>query len=91
MKVEEKLALNKFDIDREVHIRVDEEKCKSCNLKPCLYACPAECYTIRAEGGHLTFSYEGCLECGSCRFSCDKGAIDWVNPRGGFGVCYQYG
>ncbi|MFA6411368.1 MAG: hypothetical protein WCW53_01645 [Syntrophales bacterium] len=91
MKVEEKLALNKFDIDREVHIRVDEAKCKSCDLKPCMYACPAECYTIRGEGGHLTFSYEGCLECGSCRFSCDEGAIDWVNPRGGFGVCYQYG
>lgn len=91
MKVEEKLALNKFDIDREVHISVDETKCKSCDLKPCMYACPAECYTIRGEGGHLTFSYEGCLECGSCRFSCDKGAIDWVNPRGGFGICYQYG
>ena len=91
MKVEEKLALNKFDIDREVHIRVDEAKCKSCDLKPCIYACPAECYTIRSEGGHLTFSYEGCLECGSCRFACDKGAITWVNPRGGFGVCYQYG
>lgn len=90
MKVEDKLALNKFDIDREVHIRVDEEKCKACDLKPCLYACPAECYVLRAKG-HVTFSYEGCLECGSCRFSCDKGAIDWVNPRGGFGICYQYG
>lgn len=90
MKVEDKLALNKFDIDREIHIRVDESKCKSCDLKPCIYACPAECYTIRGEG-NVTFSYEGCLECGSCRFSCDKGAIDWVNPRGGFGICYQYG
>jgi len=90
VKVEDKLALNKFDIDREVHIRVDEAKCRSCDLKPCLYACPAECYVLRAEG-HVTFSYEGCLECGSCRFSCDKGAIYWVNPRGGFGICYQYG
>jgi ferredoxin like protein len=89
VKVEEKLALNKFDIDREVHIRVDEVKCEGCDLRPCIYACPAECYALREN--HVTFSYEGCLECGSCRFSCDKGAIDWVNPRGGFGVCYQYG
>lgn len=43
------------------------------------------------EEGHVTFFYEGCLECGSCRFSCDKDAIQWVNPRGGFGICYQYG
>ncbi|MCX5841336.1 MAG: ferredoxin family protein, partial [Deltaproteobacteria bacterium] len=82
MKVEEKLALNKFDIDREVHIRVDEVKCEGCDLRPCIYACPAECYALREY--QVTFSYEGCLECGSCRFSCDKGAIDWVNPRGGF-------
>ena len=32
MKVEEKLALNKFEIDREVHITVDESKCKECEL-----------------------------------------------------------
>ncbi|MCK9195623.1 MAG: hypothetical protein M0P16_01420 [Syntrophales bacterium] len=89
MKIEDKLSLNKFDIDREVHIRVDEEKCKECRLKPCLYACPAECYVER--GGRVVFSYEGCLECGSCRFSCKKGAIDWVNPRGGFGISYQFG
>jgi ferredoxin like protein len=39
----------------------------------------------------VTFSYEGCLECGSCRISCPQGAIHWVYPRGGFGICYQYG
>jgi len=90
LKVEDKLALNKFNIDREVHIRVEEGKCGGCDFKPCIYACPAECYVLHPDG-HVTFSYEGCLECGSCRFSCEKGAIDWVNPRGGFGVCYQYG
>jgi ferredoxin like protein len=89
MKVEEKLALNKFEVDREVHITVDESKCQECNLKLCIYACPADCYVLRDE--HVTFSYEGCLECGSCRLACDKSAIRWVNPRGGFGICYQFG
>jgi len=89
VKVEDKLALNKFEIDREVHITVDESKCRECKLTVCVYACPADCYVLRGE--HVTFSYEGCLECGSCRFACDQGAIHWVNPRGGFGICYQYG
>jgi len=89
LKVEDKLALNKFEVDREVHIVVDEEKCASCDLASCVYACPAECYVARE--GRVTFSYEGCLECGSCRIACDKGAIAWVYPRGGFGISYQFG
>ncbi|MBN2282577.1 MAG: 4Fe-4S dicluster domain-containing protein [Deltaproteobacteria bacterium] len=89
MKVEDKLALNKFDVDRDVHITVNDVVCVECELKPCVSVCPAECYVIREN--HMTFSYEGCLECGSCRIACPKGAIDWVYPRGGFGICYQYG
>ncbi len=89
MKVEDKLALNKFEIDREVHILLDEGLCQKCDLKLCLYVCPAECYTLRED--HVTFSYEGCLECGSCRIACDREAIRWVYPRGGSGICYHYG
>ena len=89
LRVEEKLALNKFDVDKEIHITLKEELCKKCDLKPCLYICPADCFVLKDE--HVTFSYEGCLECGSCRIVCPKKAIDWVYPRGGFGICYQYG
>lgn len=89
LKIEDKLALNKYEVDREVHITVDETKCANCLLKPCIYACPAECYSLRED--HVTFSYEGCLECGSCLLSCPEGALHWVYPRGGFGICYQYG
>ena len=35
MKVEDKLALNKFEIDKEVHIQVEEKLCQDCDLKPC--------------------------------------------------------
>ena len=89
MKVEEKLALDKFDVDKDVHITINQESCKDCDLTPCIYACPAECYILRED--HITFSYEGCLECGSCRIVCPRDAIHWVYPRGGFGICYQYG
>ena len=87
--VEEKLAVNKYDIDKEWHIRIKEDICTTCESKPCLYACPAECFKFRE--GHITFAYEGCLECGSCRIVCDKGAVEWALPRAGFGICYQFG
>ena len=89
MSLEDKLAVDKFDVDKEVHIKLNEEKCKTCEYRYCLYACPAECYKFRE--GRVTFAYEGCLECGSCRIACDKGAIEWILPRPGFGVCYEYG
>jgi len=89
VSIEDKLAVNKYDVDKDVHIKVNEDICKVCENRPCLYVCPAECYKLRE--GHVTFSYEGCLECGSCRIICDKGAIEWTLPRAGFGVCFEYG
>ena len=87
--IEDKLAVNKYDVDKDVHIRVNEDICKTCERHYCLYACPADCYKL--TDGRITFSYEGCLECGSCRIACNAGAIEWTLPRGGFGVCYEYG
>ena len=89
VSVEDKLSVNKYDIDRVVHITVNEDVCNTCDLHYCSYACPADCYQLTE--GHITFSYEGCLECGSCRIVCDKGAIEWKLPRGGFGVCFECG
>jgi ferredoxin like protein len=89
IKIEDKLAVNKFDIDDDVHIRLRDEKCLDCEDHVCLYTCPAECFK-RVED-HITFSFEGCLECGSCRIVCSTEALDWNLPRGGFGICYQYG
>lgn len=90
IKLEDKLATNKFYIDREVHITINEDKCKECSFYTCLSICPAKCYKQSSDGG-IIFSYEGCLECGSCRIVCEKGAINWTLPRGGFGICYEYG
>lgn len=89
MTIEDRLALNKYDVDREPHIRLKEEVCQACEDYPCLYVCPAECFQLR--DGHIRFSYEGCLECGSCRIGCERGAVEWSYPRGGFGICFEYG
>ena len=87
--IEDKLAVNKYDIDIERHIQLKEDICQTCEDHTCIYVCPADCFKLRE--GHLTFSYEGCLECGSCRIACDREAIMWALPRAGFGICYQYG
>lgn len=87
--VEDKLAVNKYDVDKDIHIRVNKDTCPTCEIRACLYACPAECFKLTE--GHITFSYEGCLECGSCRIVCDKGAIEWNLPRPGFGVSFEFG
>ena len=89
MKIEDKLAVNKYDIDRDSHVRLNEEVCRTCTARPCLYSCPAGCFTMVND--NLMFSFEGCLECGSCRLVCEKDAVDWTLPRAGFGICYQYG
>jgi ferredoxin like protein len=89
VKIEEKLALNKYEQSGEAHITLSKESCDHCNLKPCLYACPAECFILRED--HVTFSHDGCLECGSCRIVCPEGMLQWAYPQGGFGICYQYG
>ena len=89
ISIEDKLAVNKYDIDRDVHIKIREDICQACDGHYCLYACPADGYKLLE--GRIIFSYEGCLECGSCRIVCDRGAIDWILPRPGFGICYEYG
>lgn len=89
MFIEEKLNYVRYCVDREAHIVVNRTLCRDCPHRACTRCCPAECYKL--ENGQLQFTYEGCLECGTCRFVCDRGAVDWDYPRGGFGVCYRFG
>lgn len=89
MTIEEKLALNKYEKTEEPHIAPDKDACTRCALQPCLYTCPAGCFVLR--DGHITFSHDGCLECGSCRVVCPDPHLRWDYPPGGCGICYQYG
>ncbi|MEW6558254.1 MAG: ferredoxin family protein [Elusimicrobiota bacterium] len=91
LSIEEKLYLNQFNVDNNhPHVRLkNKEFCQSCEGKPCLYICPVENY--KENNGEIVLSWEGCLECGSCRIACKYGAIEWNHPRGGFGIKYRYG
>ncbi|MFX1514464.1 MAG: ferredoxin family protein, partial [Promethearchaeota archaeon] len=60
-----------------------------CNVKPCVTACPAGCFKLQDE--KLVFTYEDCIECGTCRIICPRSMIEWNYPRGTFGVSFRYG
>lgn len=91
MNVETKLGLDVFKIDKDAHIIIDQEICRSCEDKFCLYVCPGKLYTINRETGEMEVECSGCLECGSCRIACIHGALEWNYARGGFGIQYRFG
>ena len=91
--IERKLALNTFNVDASrAHIRIiDHDVCLRCVRQQCINCCPANCY-VPADDGRVIFSYEGCVECGTCRIVCHEFRnIEWTYPRGGFGIQYRYG
>ena len=69
VKVEDKLFLNRYRVDEESHLRIlDDAVCSGeCRDQPCLFICPANVYKL--EKDRISVSYEGCLECGSFRWS----------------------
>ncbi|MBI5468297.1 MAG: 4Fe-4S dicluster domain-containing protein [Deltaproteobacteria bacterium] len=87
----EKLFLVRFKVDSASHLILDKEVCWECGERACLSVCPTEVYKWEEGKKEITVSYEGCLECGTCRIACSEGAIDWRNPRGGFGVSLRFG
>jgi ferredoxin like protein len=81
--------MTSYRIDREPHITVNREVCASCNHRACVFTCPARCYQWNENNARVDFAYEACLECGTCLIICDKGALEWNYPKGGFGVRYR--
>ena len=88
MRIEDILNSNIWDVDYEPHITVDYDKCRKCKSKPCLRLCPAQCYTL--VGDDVLFSYEGCLECGTCRVICPENAVKWNFPVDGRGIHFRF-
>ncbi|MHC4780369.1 MAG: ferredoxin family protein [Planctomycetota bacterium] len=91
MKTDEKLTKNFFREDRESHIVIDVSICHGCTFAACSQACPAGLYERDPDGKEARVEHAGCLECGTCRYVCTRGAITWNPPKGGFGVQYRYG
>ncbi|MBI3078469.1 MAG: ferredoxin family protein [Deltaproteobacteria bacterium] len=92
--VEDKLGITEFRVDAgNPHMKVNPDLCAACATKPCLYVCPANNFTLDAEG-RLVMSWEGCIECGAAVTVChtlgNKG-LTWTYPRGGYGVRHTQG
>ena len=87
--IEEKLETVKINVDSESHLKVDEETCRKCKTKVCLYICPAKVYNEDEQNSTIIVNYENCLECGTCKIACDK--IEWKYPKAKFGVSYKQG
>jgi len=90
--VDDLLVSIKYFVDEEqTHLSIkDDAVCARCQDKPCLYFCPVGVYTLDNEG-KIQVAYQACVECGSCRVGCPYDNIEWVLPRGGFGVAYKFG
>ena len=91
MNIDDKLGLNHFKVDNSyVHIEVDPDFKDEKEIERVVMACPAKLY--RYEDGVVTFSYEGCLECGTCRVvSGGKLIKSWNHPMGAMGVDFRQG
>ena len=89
MVVDELFELVSYRIQAEAHIRVNQDACRDCMHRACTHSCPARCYTWSAERSRVDFAYETCLECGTCLLLCDRGALDWHYPPGGYGVRFR--
>ena len=93
VKVEDKLALNKFVVnEKKPHITIDQKHLTQDQIKTLLAACPATLYRL-SPGGELLFDFESCLECGTCRVICQSSplGLKWNYPETGCGVFYRQG
>ncbi len=89
MVVDDLFESTSFRVHEEPSIKVNQNTCAECDHKACTFVCPANCYQWNEERGRIDFAYEPCLECGTCLLICDRCAIDWNYPVGGFGVRFR--
>ena len=89
--VKARLGATKFvtDAEEHAHITIDAQICRTCPHEMCMNGCPAQCFT--KIDGRMTFTYEDCVECGTCDIVCTPGSVKWNNPRASFGVNYKFG
>ena len=90
VNIKDKLTSNTYKVAKESHLQINQEICRKCENRSCLWACPAGTYTLN-EQNEIRVEHEACLECGTCLIVCEHNAIQWSYPKGGFGVQYKYG
>lgn len=89
--IKQKLGTTEFVTDdpEYAHITIDPNICQTCPDQMCMWGCPTDCYNL--INGEMKFTYEDCVECGTCFVTCRHGSVSWSHPRGSFGVKYKYG
>lgn len=90
MTIEERLGLDKYELDEETHITVDQKVCAKCAAKYCLTVCPAKVYVQEEGDDRIVVNHAGCLECGTCIAACIPGGLTWDIPASGMGISYRY-
>ncbi|WP_123538481.1 ferredoxin family protein [Halosimplex salinum] len=90
--IEDRLYTVKYEDPGDSHLDVTipgicAEKCVTTD---CVKVCPADVWR-EGEDGVPNIAYENCLECGSCRWACPHGNVEWEYPDTGAGVTYKNG
>ncbi|MEF8779907.1 MAG: 4Fe-4S ferredoxin [Haloferacaceae archaeon] len=90
--LEDRLYTVKYEDSGESHLDIEvpgicEERCHTWD---CVNVCPANVWR-RGDDGVPHIAYENCLECGSCRWGCRHGNVEWTYPERGAGVTYRKG
>jgi NAD-dependent dihydropyrimidine dehydrogenase PreA subunit len=69
-------------------IRVDVEKCTGC--ANCRNVCLGDCWEMVDRKAKIK-SLKTCMECASCWYVCDAGAVTFTWPKGGTGYRSDWG
>jgi len=96
MKIDAKLGLDVFKLDKEPHIVIEDEICRTRCVEeygnPCFHFCPANVYEMVPDavrgGVRLQINAANCVHCKTCDIADPYGIIDWVPPEGGGGPRY---
>ena len=84
---------NQGRADAQDHIEVDADSSHSTGQPQCTaYESPATRDTLD-EANQVHFQFEDCIECGTCMYACDQGAVKWSypDPELGRGVNWNLG
>ena len=90
--IEERLFTIRYKADSVSHLIIkDQEVCLNCKTKECNWFCPSDVYLWHDIERMTSVAYENCIECGTCRIGCPLTNIEWVYPKGGYGITYKFG
>ncbi|MGM0605056.1 MAG: ferredoxin family protein [Halobacteriota archaeon] len=90
--LEDRLFTVKYDDAGDSHlgVKIPGICAERCTTYDCVSVCPAEVWR-EGDDGVPHIAYENCLECGSCRWGCPHGNVEWTYPDTGSGVTYKHG